>query len=94
MTSGRVPHGGHGDNITARVEIHDLWDTFATQALQGGIDIRTVAEYIGDDPAAALKRYCHTDERVMRLAADRMPDLVFRDHQKWTPPAAEAAKHF
>lgn len=62
--------------ITGRVRIHDLRDTFATQALRGGVDLRTVAELIGDDPATALKRYCHTDERMMRLAVDRMPDLV------------------
>jgi hypothetical protein len=32
----------------------------------------TVAEIIGDDPAVALKRYCHTDQRVMREAIDLM----------------------
>lgn len=63
--------------IKGRVRIHDLRDTFATKLLRNGVDIRTVAEIIGDDPATALKRYCHTDERTMRAAIDRAADFVF-----------------
>ncbi len=62
--------------IKGSARIHDLRDTFATMALRRGTDLRTVAEIIGDDPAVALKRYCHTDQRVMREAIDRMADFI------------------
>ena len=62
--------------VKGRVRIHDIRDTFATMALRGGVDIRTVAELIGDSPEVALKRYCHSDERTKRQAVDLIPELV------------------
>jgi integrase len=61
--------------IKARVRIHDLRDTFATWALRAGVDVRTVAELIGDTPAITLARYCHTDERTMRAAVDLVAEF-------------------
>jgi integrase len=68
--------------IKGRVRIHDLRDTFATLALRGGVDIRTVAELIGDSPEVALKRYCHSDERTKREAVDRIAGLVIESRPK------------
>jgi integrase len=62
--------------VKGRLRIHDCRDTFATLALRGGVDIRTVAELIGDTPEVALKRYCHSDERTKREAVERIPDFV------------------
>lgn len=62
--------------ITGPVRIHDLRDTFATMALRGGIDIRTVAELIGDTPEVALKRYCHSDDKTKRAAMDKISGFV------------------
>ena len=36
---------------------HDLRAWFATYALQSGIDVPTVAEWIGDAPEVVLRRY-------------------------------------
>lgn len=69
-------------DVKGRVRIHDLRDTFATMALRGGVDIRTVAELIGDSPEVALKRYCHSDERTKREAVDRMAGLVIESLPK------------
>jgi len=68
--------------IKGRVRIHDLRDTFATLALRGGVDIRTVADLIGDSPEMALKRYCHSDEKTQRNAVDRIPELVLGSRHK------------
>ena len=67
--------------IKGRLRIHDLSDTFATLALRGGVDIRTVAELIGDSPEIALKSYCHCDERTKRQAVDRLSELVLGSRQ-------------
>jgi integrase len=75
--------------IKDRVRIHDLRDTFASRLLRGddensilGVDIRTVAELIGDTPEVALKRYCHTNEKTMRAAVDKATALMFGSRQK------------
>lgn len=68
--------------IKGRVRIHDLRDTFATLALRGGVDIRTVADLIGDSPEVALKRYCRSDEKTQRGAVDRIPELVLGSRHK------------
>jgi integrase len=68
--------------IKGRVRIHDLRDTFATLALRGGVDIRTVAELIGDSPEVALKRYCHSDEKTKREAVERISDIIIESRPK------------
>jgi integrase len=85
--------------IKGRLRIHDLRDTYATRLLRGsdedgipGVDIRTVAELIGDTPQVALERYCHTDERVKRSAALKVPALVFGSrHKVHGAPAGDPA---
>ena len=68
--------------IKGRLRIHDCRDTFATLALRGGVDIRTVAELIGDSPEVALKRYCQSDERTKREAVEQVSDLVLGSRHK------------
>lgn len=62
--------------IKGRLRIHDLRDTFATWRLRAGVDLRTLAELIGDSPEVTLRRYCHTDERTKRAAVETLPALV------------------
>jgi len=76
--------------IKGRVRIHDLRDTFATQSLRNGVDIRTVAEIIGDSPEVALKRYCHSDPATKRLAATRMSGLITAS---WKRAKEEKSRH-
>ena len=75
--------------IKGRLRIHDCRDTFATLALRGGVDIRTVAELIGDSPEVALRRYCHSDERTKRQAVDRLSELVLGSRPKLHEAAPE-----
>jgi integrase len=78
--------------IKGRLRIHDCRDTFATLALRGGVDIRTVAELIGDSPEVALKRYCHSDERTKREAVDRLAELVLGSRPKVREASEEDMK--
>ena len=71
--------------IKGRLRIHDLRDTFATWRLRAGVDIRTVAELIGDSPEITLRRYCHSDTRTKRAAVAEMPDLLTACRQKVQP---------
>jgi integrase len=75
--------------IKGRLRIHDCRDTFATLALRGGVDIRTVAELIGDSPEVALRRYCHSDERTKRQAVDRISEFVLGSRPKLHEAAPE-----
>jgi integrase len=54
---------------------HALRHAFASVLLADGVDIRTLAEYLGHhDPAFTLRVYCHlmpSGEQRMRLAVDR-----------------------
>lgn len=80
--------------IQGRLRIHDLRDTFATLALRSGADIRTVSELIGDDPATALKRYCHSDLPTKRAAVEKFASMVSESRQKVheaTPEQAQSA---
>ncbi len=64
--------------IKGRLRIHDLRDTYATWQLRAGVDIRTIADLIGDTPEVALKRYCHSDARTKRAAVENLPTLGSR----------------
>lgn len=46
----KIPHNG----------LHSLRHTFATRALECGMDIKTLAEILGNaNPTVTLKRYAH-----------------------------------
>jgi hypothetical protein len=53
--------------IKGRLRINELVDTLSTLTLRGGgVDIRIVAELIGDTPEVCLRLYCHTNEQAIR----------------------------
>lgn len=68
--------------IKGRLRIHDLRDTFASWLLRAGVDIRTVSDLIGDSPAVALQRYCHSDERTKRAAVQSVPVIGLESRHK------------
>lgn len=52
------------------MRFHDLRHTFATMALQNGVDIRTVSGMLGHaDPSFTLRTYTHTNPKMMEQAA-------------------------
>ena len=52
------------------MRFHDLRHTFATMALQSGVDIRTVSGMLGHaDPGFTLRTYTHTNPKMLEEAA-------------------------
>ncbi|MES3016197.1 MAG: site-specific integrase [Bacteroidota bacterium] len=49
---------------------HVLRHTYATQALQAGVDVWSVAGVMGDDPKTVLERYGHHDPNYLRGAVN------------------------
>jgi integrase len=59
------------------VRLHDLRHTFASLALQNGVDIKTVSGMLGhSDAAFTLRTYTHTSMEAQQQAADMMGDLI------------------
>jgi len=59
------------DSKLPKLTFHGLRHTYATQMLQV-LDVRTVAELLGEDPAVMLRTYAHVLERHPREGADLM----------------------
>ena len=60
-----------------RVRFHDLRHTFATLALQSGVDIRTVSGMLGHaDPGFTLKTYTHATNPMQVKAAETVGNLL------------------
>jgi integrase len=58
------------------VRLHDLRHYVATQLLSGGVDVRTVAGRLGQDPAITLRTYSHFIPARDQEAADLMGRLL------------------
>ena len=59
------------------LRFHDLRHTFATLALQNGVDIKTVSGMLGHFSAGfTLDTYAHVTTAVQRQAADTMGDVL------------------
>ena len=59
------------------IRFHDLRHTFATLALQNGIDVKTVSSMLGHSSAGfTLATYTHTTNKVQEQAAAKMGNLL------------------
>ena len=56
-----------------RVRFHDLRHTFATLALQNGVDVRTLQEVLGHENLNTTQIYTHVDNENLRSAAKANP---------------------
>ena len=60
-----------------RVRFHDLRHTFATIALQNGVDIKTVSGMLGHFSAGfTLDTYAHVTTAAQKEAADTMGNVL------------------
>ena len=59
------------------IRFHDLRHTFATLALQNGIDVKTVSSMLGHSSAGfTLATYTHATNKVQEQAAAKMGCLL------------------
>ena len=59
------------------IRFHDLRHTFATTALQNGVDIRTVSGMLGHaDPSFTLRTYTHTSNPMQVKAAETIGNVM------------------
>ncbi len=59
------------------IRFHDLRHTFATLALQNGVDIKTVSSMLGYyDAGFTLRTYTHATRQVQDQAAETMGNFM------------------
>lgn len=59
------------------IRFHDLRHTFATMALQNGIDVKTVSSMLGHyDAGFTLSTYAHATNRMQEEAAEKMGSFM------------------
>ena len=59
------------------IRFHDLRHTFATIALQSGVDVKTVASMLGHSSAGfTLNTYTHATNKMQEEAAQKMGGLL------------------
>ena len=59
------------------IRFHDLRHTFASNAIQNGVDIRTVSSMLGHaDPSFTLRTYTHTSNKAQEEAAQTVGQLL------------------
>ena len=59
------------------IRFHDLRHTFATLALQNGVDVKTVSSMLGHyDAGFTLSTYAHATNRMQEEAAERMGNFM------------------
>ena len=63
----------------ARIRFHDLRHTFATMALQNGVDVKTVSSMLGHYSAGfTLDTYAHVTTDAQLKAAQTMGSILSR----------------
>ena len=59
------------------IRFHDLRHTFATLALQNGVDVKTVSSMLGHyDAGFTLSTYAHATSKMQEEAAERMGNFM------------------
>ena len=82
----RIINDKHGTNVSNRVNrkykrlgyditIHDLRHTYATLLLGNGLDIKTVAEFMGDTVDMIIKTYIHFDSDMYEKGRNKVNEL-------------------
>ena len=60
-----------------RIRFHDLHHTFATMALQNGVDVKTVSSMLGHYSAGfTLNTYTHATAQMKQDAADTIGGVI------------------
>lgn len=60
-----------------KVSVHSLRHTFATLALQNGIDVKTVSSMLGHyDAGFTLRTYTHATRQMQNQAAETMGNFM------------------
>ena len=60
-----------------RIRFHDLRHTFATMALQNGVDVKTVSSMLGHyDAGFTLRTYAHVTRQMQQKAAEKMGSFM------------------
>ena len=66
-----------GDIGLEHIRFHDLRHTFATIALQNGVDVKTVSSMIGHyDAGFTLRTYIHATRQMQDQAAEKMGNFM------------------
>ena len=59
------------------IRFHDLRHTFATMALQNGVDVKTVSSMLGHyDAGFTLRTYTHATRQMQEQAAEKMGNFM------------------
>mgnify|MGYP004600010917 CR=1 FL=1 len=60
-----------------RIRFHDLRHTFATMALQNGVDVKTVSSMLGHYSVGfTLRTYTHATRQMQQSAAEKMGSFM------------------
>ena len=60
-----------------KVRFHDLRHTFATLALQNGVDVKAVSSMLGHyDAGFTLRTYTHVTRQMQQKAAEKMGSFM------------------
>ena len=63
-------------------KFHTTRHTFATRALESGMDIKTLSEVLGHaDATITMKRYAHSSDEQKRICIEKLADSVFNDYK-------------
>ena len=67
------------DTGLEHIRFHDLRHTFATMALQNGVDVKTVSSMLGHyDAGFTLRTYTHATRQMQDQAAEKMGNFMER----------------
>ena len=67
------------DTRLEHIRFHDLRHTFATMALQNGVDVKTVSSMLGHyDAGFTLRTYTHATRQMQEQAAEKMGNFMER----------------
>ena len=67
------------DTRLEHIRFHDLRHTFATMALQNGVDVKTVSSMLGHyDAGFTLRTYTHATRQMQEQAAEKRGNFMER----------------